>query len=338
MRVLVTGATGLVGFETVETLRRAELTDVVGVSRPRSAADGHAIAWDIAAEPPPADLRRRWDVIVHAAADTRWTMAPDEALRANVDTVRALEPLVGTDTHVVHISTAFSVGLRGTADSATLADYRNSYEWSKAHAERLVRETFAQTTIIRPPLVIGRRSDGRAARFAGLYTVLRAITASMMPVVVAEADAYFEVVPVDALAELIAAVAQRPGNGEVLTLAGGPQALRVETVFELMTSTLNEWREAHDLEPFDAPRLVSLDSWNRFFLPFVREELSPRQQRILKLLSNFEPYLAITEPLVATHQVSDLEPCVVTAVRYWAETEPRQASMAPRPWTTAAAR
>jgi nucleoside-diphosphate-sugar epimerase len=335
VRVLVTGSSGLVGFETVELLRAGGAHEVVGVSRARSAQASSSVAWDMAAEPPPAELRRPWDVIVHAAADTRWTMAPAEAARANVNSVAALAPLVSSDTHVVHISTAYAVGLRGDVQSEQLGDYRNTYEWSKAHGERLVSETFEHFTIIRPPLIIGRREDGRAARFAGMYTVLRGITASMVPVVVADPDAYFEVVPVDELAQLIVEVSQRPAGDGVLTIAGGSRAPRVRSAFDRITSALNAWRAERGLEPFAEPRMISRESWDRFFLPFVRDQLSRRQHRVLELLSNFEPYLRLSEPLTPTHQVAGMESCIATAVRYWADTEHRQASQAPRAWKAA---
>lgn len=335
MRVLVTGATGLVGLETIEALRLAG-AEVVGVSRARSADGSHTVSWDMAAEDPPPDLQRQWDVIVHSAADTRWTMTPSEATRANVHTVRALEPLVSPNTHLVHVSTAYSVGLRGSVASDDIADYRNSYEWSKAHAERIVQDTFREFTIVRPPLIIGRTHDGRAARFSGMYTLLRAMTASMVPVVVAEPDAYLEVVPVDAVASVLAEVVRSGGNGETLTIAGGSKAPSVERAFELMTQSLNEWRQGRNHEPFDVPRLISRDSWDRFFLPFVKDELSPRQTRVLELLSNFRPYLAIREPLSPTHQVDDVEAAISVAVRYWADTEQRQASQALRPWKAVA--
>ncbi len=332
MRVLVTGATGLVGLETVEALRLAGASEVVGVSRPLSAAAGRTVAWDMAAEEPPSELRRNWDVIVHSAADTRWTMTPAEAKRANVDTVRALEPLVGSSTHFIYVSTAYSVGLRGSVDSHDIADYRNSYEWSKAYAERIMQSTFGEFTIVRPPLIIGRTQDGRAARFSGMYTLLRAMTASMVPVVVAEPDAYLEVAPVDAVADVLTRAASRGGSGETLIVAGGTNAPSVETAFELMTQGLNEWRQGRDLEPFDVPRLISRDSWERFFLPFVDDQLSARQKRILELLSNFRPYLAICEPLRPTHHVDEVEAAIAVAVKYWADTEHLQASQAPRPW------
>lgn len=336
MRVLVTGATGLVGFEAMEALRLVGVEEVVGVSRPRSSASGGTVAWDMSSEPAPAALRGPWDAIVHAAADTRWTMSPAAAARANVDSVRALKPLVSPATHLVHVSTAYSVGLRGDVLSGDLADYRNSYEWSKAGAERLVAANFDRYTIVRPPLIVGRSGDGRAARFAGMYTLLRAMSASMVPVVVAEADAFLDVVPVDAVAGALVEAVLGEARGETWVVAGGGKAPTVQAAIDLMTVELNGWREEQGLEPFDVPRLVSRESWKRFFEPFVRDELSPRQRSILGLLSNFEPYLAIREPLAVTHQVEGVEPAISASVRYWADCEYRRASLAQRPWTAAA--
>ncbi len=332
--VLVTGATGLVGYEVCEQLRAAG-HEVVGVSRRRSAGEG-VLAWDMAAEPPPRSLLRSWDAIVHAAADTRWTMSAEEASNANVATVGALAPLVAPRTHVVHVSTAFATGLRGSVESAELEDFRNTYEWSKAHAERLARESFARLTIVRPPLIVGRRADGRAARFTGMYTILRGIAASMVPVVVGSEEAWFDVIPVDELAALIASSLARPGEGEVLTIAAGDRAPRVEEAVGLMTAGLNDWRVERGCEPFELPRLVSEDSWNRFFLPFVRSELSPRQLRILDLLSNFQPYMVLEQPLEPTHRVDDAGAAIGPSVRYWADSEPRLAAAALRPWKAAA--
>jgi nucleoside-diphosphate-sugar epimerase len=338
MRALVTGTTGLVGYETAQLLA-AEGLEVVGVSR--GGARGAdvpwpTVTWDMALADPPPELRGRWDVVVHCAADTRWTQPPDDAWRANVDTVVALRPLVADATHVVHVSTAYAVGLRGSPESAELADYRNSYEWSKAGAERAARELFERLTIVRPPLVVGRRGDGRAVRFAGMYTVLRGMASSVVPAIVAVPDAYFDVVPVDDLAALLSAAVAGEGQGDVLTLAGGTEAPSVGRALELMTEALNDWREERALDALDPPRIVSPDSWTRFFLPFAREHLSARHMRILDLLENFQPYLAVAEPLCPTHVVEDVEDVIADAVRFWADANERLASQSPRPWRATA--
>ncbi len=335
MRVLVTGAAGLVGFEMLSQLHDASV-DVVGTSRPRSATAGGLVAWDMA-HAPPHELSGPWDVIVHTAADTRWTLKASEAVRANVATVEALTPLVSEQTHVIHVSTAFATGLRDSTASTALPDYRNTYEWSKAHAERIAHLIFPQLTIVRPPLIMGRRCDGRAARFAGMYTLLRCLTASMVPAIVASPEAYFEVIPVDDLAALLVElVVDRGPSDEVLTVAGGEHALRVGEAVRLLTGSLNDWREVRGLEAFASPRLVSAESWERFFLPFVRDELTRRQLHILELLSSFHPYLAVNKRLQPTHPVRCVESSITASVRYWADAHERQASLPLRPWRAAA--
>jgi nucleoside-diphosphate-sugar epimerase len=339
VQVLVTGATGLVGVEAVEQLRAAaQIEAVFSTSRRGHSASSPSVArWDLAAEAVPMQLRRPWDVIVHTAADTRWTMTTAEATAANVDTVAALANIVGEDTHVIHISTAFATGLDGDGESPDIGDYRNAYEWSKAHAERLARECFSRLTIVRPPLIIGRRTDGRAARFAGMYTVLRAMTASMVPAIVGVADAHLEVIPVDALGSLVVEFAIRGPQRDIVTVAGGSSAPTVEHAMGLITATLNDWRSERGLPALKPPPVIAPEAWERFFRPFVEGELSPRQARILELFEPFQSYLRVTQPLVPTRRVTDLDPAIAVAVRYWADQHPRQAGLSPKPWQAALA-
>jgi nucleoside-diphosphate-sugar epimerase len=332
VRVLVTGATGLIGSETMRALRARGAGQVVGVAR-HAARD--VVAWDIGTQPAPPELRHgRWDAIAHAAASTRWTMTPNDAVQANVATVRALQAVAMPTTRLVHVSTAFALGRRGDVTSPALSDFRNTYEWSKASAERCARELFQEVAIVRPPLTIGRRADGRAVRFAGLYLLLRGIASSMIPAVVGDEQAFFDVVPADDVATRIADLvldASLPRQ-RVVTVAGGSAALRVGTALELIVATLNAWRTERGIPAIPPPPLLSPERWERFFRPFVAARLSPRQLRVLHVLSNFEPYLAITEPLRPTHQITDVEPCLAASVRFWAHANPRIAVLPPAPW------
>lgn len=337
-RILVTGATGLVGVQLMLDLAGIPDLEVVGTSRSGDTGSG-IVAWDMAAEPP-AELRRPWDVIVNTAADVRWTMEPEVAHRANVQTIDGLAALATPDTHVVHVSTAYATGRLGSVESPDLADYRNSYEWSKAAAERIVRERFPRQTIVRPSLIIGRRSDGYAARFSGMYVVLRGIASSTIPCLPAAADALCDVIPVDDLTRVLSnlVLAASPTTGEVRTVACGPAAGRVEDVVPRMVDALNAWRAEQGLEAFGQPRLLDPAAWDRFFLPFAREYLSPRQHRALDLLRTYEPYLMLVDPLPATDVVSGAPACVETSARYWADTLPRLASLPIRPWRSATSR
>ena len=88
------------------------------------------------------------------------------------------------------------------------------------------------------------------------------------------------------------------------------------------------------LAPLAGPRIITPDSWHRFFLPFARRHLTVRQNRLLDLLSHFEPYFALTTPLSPTHEVDDVLGCVEASARHWADRNPRLASLDPRPWKT----
>jgi nucleoside-diphosphate-sugar epimerase len=337
-RVLVTGATGLAGAEVLDQLRRRDDLDVVGTSRRGAPDDPAVLRWHLGAEPPPPTLRGPWDAVVHTAADVRWSLPPEQAYGANVDTVAALCQVVGPGTHVVHISTAYAGGLRGDVTSTDLADYRNSYEWSKAYAERIAGELFDRLTVIRPPLVIGRRTDGRAARFAGMYTILRGIATGTVPVIAADPQARFDLVPVDDLARLVtAAVTDPAAAGEVWTPAGGTAAPKVSAVVAAMTESLDRWRQAAGHPRVTAPPVITPERWHRFFLPFAREHLTARQNRMLDLLRVFEPYLESTVPVAGTHPVGDVMECVRRSVTYWAGTNRRLAAMVARPWRPAPA-
>jgi nucleoside-diphosphate-sugar epimerase len=332
--VLVTGATGMVGRELLDQLRRRGDVDAVGTSRRGSPIDPDVVRWHMAADPPPAELRRRWDVVVNTAADVRWTLPPERACRANVATVAALRPIVAPSTRVVQVSTAYAVGRGEDVSSERLANYRNTYEWSKASAERLAHKLFRHVAVVRPSLVIGRRSDGRATRFAGMYTILRGIATSAVPALAADPAARFDLVPVDDLAGLIVRLALSPDteDGETATIVSGRAAPRVERAVTEAMSALNSWRVSRGHEPLPAPRVLARESWHRFFLPFARQHLSERQNRTLDLLREFEPYLAGTAPLSGTHTVGAVDDCLRASVRYWAETNPRLAQLDPRPW------
>ncbi|MGH3240530.1 MAG: SDR family oxidoreductase, partial [Spirillospora sp.] len=296
--------------------------------------------WRLGAEPPPDDLPRRFDAIVHTAATTRWNQEPDDAWAGNVRSTEAVLDLAGGDTHLIHVSTAFAIGLRGDTSSPDLSDYRNSYEWSKAAAERLVAE-HPRCTVVRPPLIIGRRTDGRIARFSGLYTFARACVSGLAPALVGEPKGTVEMVPVDDVADAVLSALDTgpapgppgpPGPPEPVVLGTGTAALTTEELVQGAYGALNAWRARHGAACLAPPPIISAERWDRFLLPFARAELTGRQLRVIELLSEFVPYVSMAEAPEPTVLLPPVHDSLATSFTFWADANPRAALAEPRPW------
>ncbi|MCX4745806.1 SDR family oxidoreductase [Kitasatospora sp. NBC_01287] len=339
MRVLLTGATGVIGTELVRRLSTAgRYRDHTLVRVARRREDDALVRWRIGAEPPPTALGGRWDVIVHTAASTRWTLGRPEAVAANIEPLRAVLRLADRDTHLVHVSTAYVGGVRNPEDlrGAEFEGYRNGYEWSKAQCERIAREEHpGPLTLVRPPLVVGRRGSGEIARFSGPYTLLQALVSGLAAVVVGDPAGYAEISPVDEVADVIAAAALGPPPRHPRTevVAGGPASLTLDALLDVVCTTLNECRTAQGVDPIERPPLVSGDTWDRFFLPLADQYLSPFQSQAVKLLAMFQSYTSMTQPFEPTRSVVDPAQVMAASVRYWAAQRPRLALARPERWT-----
>jgi nucleoside-diphosphate-sugar epimerase len=333
VRVLLTGATGVVGAEVCRAIGdRATLHCVA--RRPSAGVS----AWDIGSGPVPDSLTGHWDIIIHAAAATRWTMTRQEAVEANVRPMGAVLALADHDTHVVHVSTAYV----GTTDRQAVESdpefdgYRNGYEWSKALCEReLLAVHSGPSTIIRPPLILGRSDDGGIERFSGPYTLMQALVSGLAAVVVGKPTGYAEIAPVDLVARAVADAALAPPQDltRVVTVAAGSGCMTLAPMVELLCAELNRIRASSGLTPISVPPMVSLDSWRRFFLPLAEQHLSPMQNEAVRLLGMFESYTSMTAPFEPDYVVSAPEEVLVRSLRYWAERKPRLVSRTPRPWS-----
>ncbi len=335
--ILVTGSDGVIGSEAARLLAaQAPGTNRVVLTTRRGQQGTDRIRWNIGAEPVPKPLRRHWDVIVHLAASTRWTMTRAEAEAANVATSGAVAGLADRDTHMVHVSTAYIGGRRNEQDlvSEDFAGYRNGYEWSKALAEQMVADQHpGPLTVIRPPLVLGRRADGAIARFSGPYTLMQALVSGLAAVVVGTSNGFAEIAPVDDVARCVMTAALRSAEKRTTeVIAGGEQSLRLGDLLQIACSVLNEWRQAKDLPPIATPPIIPTPRWRRFYLPFARQELSEVQNRAVDLLGMFESYTSMDEPFTPTWPVVDPASVLARSVLWWANTKPRLASRTPLPW------
>jgi nucleoside-diphosphate-sugar epimerase len=328
--VLLLGASGAVGSDIRERLCAAGVAvHAVGRRAPDAGIDTR---WTLGVEPAPRELRRSWRCVINAVADTRWTMTPEEAKAANVRTAEALLEVADEATHVVHLSTSFIGGSGSPPPKIDLTAYRNTYEWSKALSERAVLDAHPDATILRFPIVVGRRTDGRLARFSGFFKVVGAVATGLLPAFVRAPGGILDVVAADDVSRMVASIVDGALPRGRIVLGQGDAAPAVDHVLDVVLEGLDEWRLANGLERLPHPPRVDHERWTRFFLPFARAELSPVHAKTLDVLGQFLPYLSITEPVGVTWRVPPLDDAIRMTIACWAEAHRRVASSTPRAW------
>ena len=210
-RVLLTGATGLVGGAllprllavdpavTVWCLLRAADATVLEQRRARLLVDAGvtpedhdrvlAVAGDVGAPALgiayPDALAAQIDTIVHTAASTRFDLSLDAARRINVGSVENIIEFArlaqqhGKFDRVHHVSTAYvagdHAGVIGSPPTEPLGPFRNTYEQSKWEAEEVLRAAGDSVpfTISRPSIIVGDSVTGATPHFRVLYEPMK---------------------------------------------------------------------------------------------------------------------------------------------------------------------
>jgi len=322
--VLLTGATGFLGGELlVRWLERTDRDVITLIRAPDDAAasarldgalrqlDGQtsehrrrvrAVAADITAPGLGLDERQadaladEVDTIVHSAASVSFELPLEQARAINVGgTQRMLELAArcarrdGGLRRYGHVSTAYVAGdRRGVAREDELdeggARFRNSYERSKAEAERRVREAAGDlpAQIFRPSIVVGKSTTGWTSSFNVLYAPLRAFALGAFPAIPGRRSAPVDVVPVDYVADAVVGLADgEGGDGETFHLVAGEHASSVGELIDLGAAELG----------VTPPRVVPPALW-RLVAPVLRRHLPARARLVLERSDQYFPYFA----------------------------------------------
>jgi nucleoside-diphosphate-sugar epimerase len=266
-RVLITGATGIVGCELVRTLlrsgdpplilallrgshdeveeKRRWICEWCGVGREQAdcliALRGDMTLPELGLEAQDQAAARSVTGILHAAAVTRFDQTRDAARVNNVLTAQNLLEHARQCPQLKRIgmvSTVFVAGRRGgTIREAELdleTDFNNEYERSKAYAEYEARVRMCDLPIdvYRLSIVVGRRTDGCISRLSGIYPVFRLFHEGLLAMFPGSPGQRVDLVPADFAAEAVLhlfASGSAPGM-TYHVCAGTDRSLRLEEI------------------------------------------------------------------------------------------------------------
>jgi dTDP-4-dehydrorhamnose reductase len=229
VRILVTGAGGLLGGRLCELLAREH--DVSGVIRRQGAPDGiQSRAADLTDEAAVAELLRleRPDAVIHAAALADADICerePDRARRDNVIATTLVASACGrTGVRLIAISTDLVFdGTRALSDETATPVPRMQYGRSKLEAEVAAEATCPGAVILRAGLVCGRGHGPRRTASEALAFRLR----RGEPVTLYE-DEWRTPLGSDSLAHAVSAVLKRPNAKGIFHIAGAERLSRVQ--------------------------------------------------------------------------------------------------------------
>lgn len=285
MRVLVTGAAGLLGGEICARLVRAghQVTGLVHRNRDIRANDGSpveiaTIAGDVSrpqfgwGEDEFAEAAASHHLLVHCAATVRFDLEEADYTAVNVDgTKYALSLARKGEMDFLHVSTAYVCGRRdGTileSDPLPETGFANGYEASKAAGERLVRASGLRWAIARPSIVVGAHESGAIRQFDTTYAAFKLIAEGRVRHMPARMDATLDFVPIDHVASGIAALAQamEQAAGKTFHLVSA-QPLPVAE----FTGAIGEFPQFHE------PELVEPRNFDPATLPALERRLFKR--------------------------------------------------------------
>lgn len=169
MRILVTGANGLLGQKIILQLHDTPDVEVIATARRPAAiklANSEYHTMDITDRQHVENVLRMTmpDVVIHTAAMTQvddCELQREDCWKTNVEAVsHIVDACKALNVHLIHLSTDFVFdGENGPLDEEAKPNPVNYYGESKLAAENLIQQSGISWTIIRTVLVYGVNSD-----------------------------------------------------------------------------------------------------------------------------------------------------------------------------------
>ncbi len=314
--ILVTGATGMIGRALVPTLARrndvravfalTHVSEYLGSSEKVTPVPG-----DVTAGPDFGMTRELSQeifdlvtVIVHAAANTRFSASLDEARAVNLEGTKNLLAFASHCPRleaIVALSTLHVAGKRmGTICEDELnhnAGFVNSYEQSKYETEMLLRERMSELpiSVLRLSTVLGTSTTGEVARMAAIHHALRLYYNSLAPMIPGRPDTIVDLIAADYAAAAVEHFAtDRFQAGRTFHICGGEDALTLARLLELTRETFVRYRPSWRKRAIEMPAIVDLPTFE-LFVRSVEEVGDSILRSSVAIIKHFVPQLAYSK-------------------------------------------
>ena len=238
--------------------------------------------------------------ILHAAADTRFSLPIDAARRSNVGTTRAVVAF-GYDCPDLerfgYISTAYVAGTReGSILEGDLepTEFVNTYEQSKFEAEEDLRAAMDDLPIAvyRPSTLFGSSETGAVPKMTAVHRAIELAYRGLIPLVPGEPDSRIELVDIEFVTGAVAFLfgeSFQPDATYHLT-AGPDRSFTLREFIEITYGILGELDPSWSSRGIEEPPIVDGAVFD-MLRSMVSTVDDPEAAAVLGALANFVPQL-----------------------------------------------
>jgi nucleoside-diphosphate-sugar epimerase len=180
------------------------------------------------------------EVVIHAAARTRFTAPAADLYDSNVQGTRGVLELARRCVHLRQFLLVSTTCVAGTATGSISErltnepqQFVNAYERTKSEAERLAAAAQLPVRIARLSTCVGGERTGYVHRFGAIHQLLYWLTRGLLPVVPAMEGARIDLIATDVGARwLVRAAGQAVDGLEVCHVAAGDRAIPIHELLD----------------------------------------------------------------------------------------------------------